>query len=841
MKHLFGCMAFLFALPMFSTHIAGGDFTVRHIEGNTFEAKLILYRDCEGNLVIDPSITIAVYNAGNNQLINNLSFNMSNPVAELIPLSNSCYDTGLCVESQTYIQQITLPNNPEGYYLSWERCCRNEIAVNVTAALAGMVFTVEVPDPALQNSSPEFLPYPAGAFLCINSVAEIDFAATDVDGDSLVYTLVDPLRGDGTNNLDPINPIGAGPKPYSTIAWALGYGIADPVGGDTPLTLDSQTGLAMAQPTNLGFYSLAVQVDEYRNGVKIGAVIREVQIAALVCNVDLPSVILTPNNDTIFNLLANSNFCIEITVTDPNEGDTLFVQAAGPIMDGTVFPSASYPDADGFSTIIQEFCWSPLCQNVSDEPYVVTLTAFSRGCANEILITTQDLYFNVFLEVDEPTALANPLLDDEPGVVIDLYDPTTHCFDIVFEDPNTSDSIFVTASSAIFSLPNAQSLEPDEDKNKVTLPFCWNVECIDVRDEPYFIDFEVLTTNCEVEEITTYTVPVYVIVPENEPTTFAEPMDTYTFEFYSADTFCIPVSVFDQNFFDTLQVTATSELFTLPNAAQFDTLNGTSLVEGQLCWVPQCSDVRPEPYLVTFTATANSCKTNDIVEKTIEIYMVLPPENLPTFELPAPGLELEHFVGAEVIDFPVFGSDPNPYDTLTVSAVSSAFESPGNPASFPAATANGGVLSYFNWDPSCQDISSDSYLVTFEVNSRSCQKNVSVFLDVEILITTPTKGDIRPIPNVFTPNRDGLNDAWTIEHKNDFCLQNFNTVVFDRWGKEVFQSNDPTFGWDGSRDDGSEAADGVYFQVIKYFYKDSNKSYSGNIQVLGSNPSSAGR
>jgi two-component sensor histidine kinase len=188
--------------------------------------------------------------------------------------------------------------------------------------------------------------------------------------------------------------------------------------------------------------------------------------------------------------------------------------------------------------------------------------------------------------------------------------------------------------------------------------------------------------------------------------------------------------------------------------------------------------VRPEPYLVTFTATANSCKTNDIVEKTIEIYMVLPPENLPTFELPAPGLELEHFVGAEVIDFPVFGSDPNPYDTLTVSAVSSAFESPGNPASFPAATANGGVLSYFNWDPSCQDISSDSYLVTFEVNSRSCQKNVSVFLDVEILITTPTKGDIRPIPNVFTPNRDGLNDAWTIEHKNDFCLQNFNTVVF---------------------------------------------------------------
>lgn len=834
-KNLFFSSLCLFIINTLSAnHIAGGDFTVRHIEGDIFEAKLILYRDCEGNLVVDNVITVSVYDAVTDAYLADLAFTMSNPQSDIIPLGNSCYDPGLCVESQTYIQEFSLPNNPNGYYMSWERCCRNEIAINVQAASQGMVFTVEIPDPALQNSTPEFLPYPSDAFLCVNGVSTIDFAATDADGDELVYSLIDPLKGDATSPFNPLGPGGAWPRPYSVLNWSPGFSLADPVGGDEPMTINSETGLVTAQPNTIGFYTIAVKVEEFRDGVKIGEVIREVQVAGLVCNIDLPSEIVTPNNDTIFDVFANTDWCIEINVTDPNEGDTLFVQASGDIMDGTILPSAVYPDANGFSSIVQDLCWSPVCENVRDEPYIVTITAFSRGCANEILVTTQDIYINVILDDNVPTELSGPLLDGEPGRIIDLYNPSTYCFNFVFTDNNEADSIFVTASSEIFDLPNAEQLEPDFDQGTITLPYCWNVECVDVRDEPYFVDFEVITTNCLVQDTAFFSVPIFVVVPENEPTTFAQPaFDSYTFEFYSADTFCIPVTVFDENFFDTLSVTASSPILELAgNPATFEPLDGLSIVEGNLCWVPQCSDVRPEPYTVTFRATANSCKTDDEVLRTVEIFLVLPPESAPFFEQPSPGLFIEHIVGDDPISLPVIARDVDPYDTLTLTATSTAFDARGINAVFEPFTNREVVVSQFFWGPDCPNIDEEPYVVTFEVNSRSCQKNVTTALDIQILVTTPTKGIIEPIQNVFTPNGDGKNDFWTIENKDDVCLLNFKTLVFDRWGREVYQSNDPAFQWDGVFGNGNRASNGTYFHIIEYFYRDAVKTYSGDIQIL---------
>jgi gliding motility-associated-like protein len=484
---------------------------------------------------------------------------------------------------------------------------------------------------------------------------------------------------------------------------------------------------------------------------------------------------------------------------------------------------------------VQDLCWSPICENVSDEPYIVTLTAFSRGCANEILVTTQDIYINVILDDNVPTELTGPLLDGAPGRIIDLYDPSTHCFNFVFEDLNEADSIFVNASSDIFDLPNADILEADFDQGTITLPYCWDVTCVDVRDEPYLIDFEVITTNCLVQDTTFFTVPIFVIVPDDIASEFVNPFsDTYTFEFYSADTFCIPVAVFDENFFDTLNVTASSPILSLPgNPATFEPLNGTSLVEGNLCWVPQCSDVRPEPYTVTFTATANSCKTNESVQKTIEIFLVLPPETAPFFDLPSPGLFVEHIVGDDPINLDVLVRDPDVYDTLTLSAQSTAFDAPSINAVFEEVTGREILVSNFFWGPDCPNINNtEPYIVTFEVNSKSCQKDVTTSLEIQILVTTPTKGEIEPIQNVFTPNGDLRNDFWTIENKDDVCLLNFKAIVFDRWGKEVYRSNDPAFQWDGTFSNGNNANAGTYFRIIEYFYKDASRAFSGDLQIL---------
>jgi len=820
-----------------SAHITGGDFTVRHIEGNTFEATLNLYRDCaSGGADFDNVVDITVYDAVTNQIIPELGFQFVGFETIIPTLGNSCFTPDVCLEIGVYQTQFELPDNPNGYYLSKERCCRNTASLNLEGIDLGFVFTIDVPDPALQNSSPVFGEYPSEAYLCVNGENTIDFGVEDPDGDSLVYSFTEPLKGESTNpTTNPFpgaDPVVASPKPYALVPWSAGFTTDNQVGGAVPMTIDAETGVITAQPDLQGVFTIAVEVQEFRDGVLIGTVRRELQLTSTGCAFDLPSVINTPDGDTIFDMLANSQTCIPIVVTDPNDGDTLFLQGEGEILNGTVMPQAVFPDADGFSTIEQNFCWSPVCENLleGDSLYKVTLTAFSRGCANEVLVTELDIYLNVIIEVDETTLLQEPFGGE---VTIDLYDPSTHCFDFVFVDPNEADTLIVNPSSNIFDFDNVDELNVEVDQGSVTLPFCWDVICDDVRDDPYFVDFEVIATNCEVQDTVTFTVPISVIVPEDEPATFVQPFDTIFWEFYDTDTFCMPVTFVDENFFDTLKVTATSEIFNLTNNPAFiDTLEGLIQLEGNLCWIPKCSDVREEPYIINFSGTSQSCKTDETVEKTVVLYLNLPPENAPAFELPLPGFEIDHSIGDELIDFDVIVTDPDPYDTLSLSAGGSVFSDVTVNALFDGFfTNNESVFGQFTWTPDCPDVEVDPYVVTFTVVSESCQKSVTRTLEVPISVSTPTMGNIEPIQNIFTPNGDGLNEFWTIENKDDPCLLNFNSVVYDRWGKEVYQTNDPAFIWEGNYENGNDAIDGQYFHTIEYFYKDSGQSYNGTINL----------
>jgi gliding motility-associated-like protein len=830
---VFGVGIFIMCAPFYSVaeHITGGDFTVRHVEGNTFEATLSLYRDCaSGGAPFDPSVNITVFDALTNEHLPNLDF-IFNGFETIIPeLGNTCFTPDVCLEIGVYQTEFTLPDNPNGYYLSKERCCRNELSLNLFGANLGFVFTVDVPDPSLMNSSPAFGEYPNEAYFCINGENTIDFGATDEDGDSLVYSFVEPYNGE-SSFFEP-DPLIASSKPYSTIPWETGFSTDNQVGGTPPMTIDSETGVITAQPDQVGVFTVAVQVQEFRDGILIGTVRRELQLTSTVCVLDLPSVIDTPNGDTIFDILANTATCIPIVITDPNEGDTLFAQGGGDLLNGSVEPQANFPDADGFSTIEQEFCWTPVCENLlfNDSLYVVTITAFSEGCANEPLITEQDIYFNVYIEEDESTLLEQPMGGE---VTIDLYDPSTHCFDFVFVDPNEADTLIVNPQSDIFDLENVTELTPEVDQGTLSLPFCWDVVCEDVRDEPYFIDFEVIATNCEVQDTVNFTVPIEVIVPPDEPATFVQPFDTIYWEYYSADTFCMPVTFVDPNFFDTLEVTATSEIFNLPgNPAVLDTLQGLIQLNGELCWVPRCADVREEPYLINFTGTSESCKTNESVEKTIVLYLNLPPETPPVFELPLPGLSIDHSIGDDPIVFNVIASDIDPYDTLTLSGQGAVFTDATNLASLEGFLISPeSVFGEFSWVPDCPDVEVEPYLVTFSLVSESCQKRVTRTFDVPITVTTPTMGEIEPIQNIFTPNGDGLNEFWTIENQDDPCLLQFRSVVYDRWGKEVFVTNDPAFTWEGEYENGSEASDGQYFHTIEYFFKDTNRNYTGTVTI----------
>jgi len=85
------------------------------------------------------------------------------------------------------------------------------------------------------------------------------------------------------------------------------------------------------------------------------------------------------------------------------------------------------------------------------------------------------------------------------------------------------------------------------------------------------------------------------------------------------------------------------------------------------------------------------------------------------------------------------------------------------------------------------------------------------------------------VPNVFTPNGDGLNDEFRVAYKS---LLTFQCWVYNRWGRQVFTWTDPTKGWDGNIN-GKKAVPGPYFYVIKATGSDKKKyKLSGDINLL---------
>lgn len=64
------------------------------------------------------------------------------------------------------------------------------------------------------------------------------------------------------------------------------------------------------------------------------------------------------------------------------------------------------------------------------------------------------------------------------------------------------------------------------------------------------------------------------------------------------------------------------------------------------------------------------------------------------------------------------------------------------------------------------------------------------------------------VPNIITPNGDGINDHFYLPELGD--VDAFTIQIHDRWGHVVFSSSDPHFKWDGKQN-GNPVADGVYF------------------------------
>lgn len=66
------------------------------------------------------------------------------------------------------------------------------------------------------------------------------------------------------------------------------------------------------------------------------------------------------------------------------------------------------------------------------------------------------------------------------------------------------------------------------------------------------------------------------------------------------------------------------------------------------------------------------------------------------------------------------------------------------------------------------------------------------------------------VPNVFTPNGDGINDVFRVQC---FSIESFQGVILNRWGRKIYEWQDPAGGWDG-RINGKYASPGTYYYII---------------------------
>lgn len=78
------------------------------------------------------------------------------------------------------------------------------------------------------------------------------------------------------------------------------------------------------------------------------------------------------------------------------------------------------------------------------------------------------------------------------------------------------------------------------------------------------------------------------------------------------------------------------------------------------------------------------------------------------------------------------------------------------------------------------------------------------------------------VPNVFTPNGDGQNDEFRVLYRS---LREYHIWVYNRWGKLVYESTDPSKGWDGMIGN-RPAAEGAYYYVIRAIGTDAAKDAS---------------
>ena len=368
---LFFSLAFaiqFFTFSSFATHNRAGEITFRYLSGDNYEITVTTYTrasSCQADrceIEINygdgsPTDTIKRTNGGPCPTTQGCEDNSCNFCGEIFPGNPD-------IKINIYRIQHGFPG-PGIYKISVDDPNRNADVVNVPNSV-NTSFYIETylyisPFGGVNNSP--VLDFPPVDVACANLLFEHNPGAHDPDGDSLVFSLL-PNRGAGG-------------------ALIPDYSFPNNVPGCTSstLTINSSTGLLSwstpvccpqggTSPEEEEF-NVAILIEEFRNGSKIGSVLRDMQIEVdCECKND-PPVIFAPSQLCVF---AGEIIDTLISATDPN-GDNVTLTASGEPLSIANSPAEFIQPTTGDSTVSSIFHWETNCMHVRNNSYNVIFRA----------------------------------------------------------------------------------------------------------------------------------------------------------------------------------------------------------------------------------------------------------------------------------------------------------------------------------------------------------------------------------------------------------------------------------------------------------------------------------
>lgn len=353
-------MLFLFLLVFKlaeATHIVGGEIYYDNLGGGNYKIHMKVYRDClngvppfdgfpdaDGN-TIDAVFTI--FDASNNVILSSvftpLSFSTVGPNnnSPCIPV----FANYACVQEALYEATVNLPPLAGGYYIAYQRCCRNGTILNlINPGGIGATYWEHIPGPEVVtvNNSPRFTNRPP-IYICNGIAIEFNHIATDPDGDSLVYSLCTPFNGlDGCCPVvrNPPFQVSTGssqcfapptscpsvntPPPYLSVPFVSPYSSSYPIASNPAININSNNGFLDGVPNIIGQWVVGVCVSEYKNGQLIGVHHRDFQFNVINCIFNTQADIIS---QTTTNNGQGTGFCNGFTISYSNNssnGTTYF-------------------------------------------------------------------------------------------------------------------------------------------------------------------------------------------------------------------------------------------------------------------------------------------------------------------------------------------------------------------------------------------------------------------------------------------------------------------------------------------------------------------------------------